>query len=186
MDNAWVVPTFALIVVYALVGSVFGIFWVMTRYVFRLARKYWQLPPKTWTILTIGLIMQALCVVILIGAIYVSFLPQQPFKPLYEALLALGVAGVSLSCAVLALWLALVIRAQRHISPLAAIFGRNRKNRNLVILFTAATPFLAFGQMAEPDHFHSWPLGIFVALPFTLYMLCLTSLIRHSSEDLAA
>src|SRR5690348_3803011 len=115
MDNAWVVPIFNLILVYAAAGVILFFFWAMTEFFCRPARRYWQLPPKTWTLLAAGFIMQAICFLILIGAIYVSFLPQS-FRPLYAVLLALGIAGVGLSSAVLVLWLALVIRAQRPIS----------------------------------------------------------------------
>ncbi len=181
MDNAWVVPIFALILVYAAAGVLLWFFWAMTRYFCHPARKYWQLPPKGWTLLAAGFIMQAICFLILIGAIYVSFLPQS-FRPLYVVLLALGIAGVGLSSAVLVLWLALVIRAQRNISPLEAIFGQDRKNRKLVIIVTAAFPFMVVGQVGGPEH--SWPLGIFVAIPAALYMLCIASLICHSSEEL--
>lgn len=181
MDNAWVVPIFVLIVVYALVVGVLWIFWAMTRYVFRLARKYWQLPPKTWNLLAAGFIMQALCVLILIGAVYVSFLPLQPFQPLYDTLLALGVVGVVLSSLVLLLWIALVIRAQRHISPLEVFFGQDRKKMKWAIIFLSAFPFLVVLNIG--GLYRSWPLGIFVAVPTTLYMLCVAGLIVHSSED---
>ena len=159
MDNAWVVPIFNLILVYAAAGVILFFFWAMTEFFCRPARRYWRLPPKTWTLLAAGFIMQVICSLILISAIYVSFLPQS-FRPLYVVLLTLGIAGVGLSSAVLVLWLALAIRAQRNISPLEAIFG----------------------QVGGPEH--SWPLGIFVAIPAALYMLCIASLIVHSSEEL--
>ncbi|HEU5347313.1 MAG TPA: hypothetical protein VFU63_01750 [Ktedonobacterales bacterium] len=181
MDNAWVVPIFNLILVYAAAGVILFFFWAMTEFFCRPARRYWQLPPKTWTLLAAGFIMQAICFLILISAIYVSFLPQS-FRLLYVVLLALEIAGVGLSSAVLVLWLALVIRAQRNISPLEAIYGQDRKNRKLVIIITAAFPFMVVGQVGGPEH--SWPLGIFVAIPATLYMLCIASLIAHSSEEL--
>jgi amino acid transporter len=181
MDNAWVVPIFALIVVYALIGGVLWLFWAMTRYVFRLARKYWQLPPKAWNLLAAGFIMQAICVLILIGALYVSFLPPQPFQSLYDALLALGVVGVVLSSLTLLLWLALVIRAQRHISPLEVFFGQDRTKMKWVIVSLSAFPFLVVINIG--GLYRSWLLGIFVAMPTTLYMLCVAGLIVHSSKD---
>ncbi|HEX5439456.1 MAG TPA: hypothetical protein VFW76_01105, partial [Ktedonobacterales bacterium] len=140
MDNVWVVPIFMLILVYASVGALLALFWVITRLAYRPARKYWRLPPKTWSIFLAGLVIQAICVLLLVGAIYVSFLPQQTFKPLYDALLALGIVGVCLSSAVLVLWLALVIRAQRHISSLDALFGQDRKKRKWVIISIVLCP----------------------------------------------
>jgi hypothetical protein len=41
-----------------------------------------------------------------------------------------------------------------------------------------------FGQMSQINFYHSWPFGILVAVPSTLYMLCVASLIAHSSEEL--
>lgn len=181
MDNAWVVPIFALILVYAAAGVILFFFWAMTQFFCRPARRYWQLPPKTWTLLAAGFIMQAICFLILIGAIYVSFLPQS-FRPLYVVLLALGIAGVGLSSAVLVLWLALVIRAQRHIPLLEALFGHDLKKMKWAIISTAAFPFLIAVNIG--GLYHSWLFGILVAVPFTLYMLCSASLIVHSSEEL--
>lgn len=180
MDNSWVVPILSLIVVYAFVSGLLGIFWVMTRYAYRRARRYWQLPPKAWAVLAAGLIMQVICVLIFTGAIYVSFLPQS-FKPLYDVLLDLGYAGVGLSSLVLLLWLALVILAQRHTSLLEVLFGRDLKKMKWAIIFTAAFPFLIVLNIG--GLYHSWLIGILVAVPFTLYILCAASLIAHSSEE---
>src|SRR5690348_7916617 len=126
MDSAWVVPIALLILLYAFVGALLGLFWVITRLAYRPARKYWRLLPRTWRILATGFIMQAVCVLILVGAMYVSFLPQS-FIPLYDVLLALCYASDVLSSAILVLWLTLVILAQRHISLLEALFGRDLK-----------------------------------------------------------
>ena len=184
MDNAWVVPVIALIVVYSLVGGLLAIFWAMTRYAFRLARRYWPLPTKTWSVLAAGLIMQAVCVLIFVGAIYVPFLPSRPFEPLYHALLASGFIGIGLSSVILVFWLALVRQSQRYLPPLEVFFGHDNKKRRWLIVSIALFPFLIVGQVAGPTH--AWLLGVFVAVPATFYVLCIASLLAHSTGETLA
>jgi hypothetical protein len=184
MVNAWVLPIAMLVLVYAFVGALLALFWVITRLAHRPARRYWQLPLRTWSILTTGFIMLAICVLIFTGAVYVSFLPAQTFSVMLTVLLVLGSMGVGLSCAVLILWLALVLRAQRRTPPLEVLFGRDRKKTKWAIVCITLCPIFVFGQMAQINFYHSWPFGILVAVPSTLYMLCVASLIAHSSEEL--
>jgi heme/copper-type cytochrome/quinol oxidase subunit 1 len=93
MVNAWVLPIAMLVLVYAFVGALLALFWVITRLAYRPARRYWQLPLRTWSILTTGFIMLAICVLIFTGAVYVSFLPAQTFSVMLTVLLVLGSMG---------------------------------------------------------------------------------------------
>jgi hypothetical protein len=161
----------------ALIGGALLAIFRSTRYIFRQANVRWPMPAKTWPLLATGLVTQWVGSLVLGVALLIFMLSLDlPFVQVIQPALTLGFLTIDLGTVILVAWLSWVIRTQGR----AQLFGETRwrasTSLGLVGMGAGGIGFLT------GIYFGVWPVGISAGISLALYLVCLASLLAHSSE----